>query len=93
LKKWIEHRSTQLFHLPPEAGAIAFVRYAHTINSTHLIERLRDEKGVLVVPGDHFEMDGYLRVGFGTDPTHLTGSLNQIGELLDTLPGAFADAR
>jgi aspartate/methionine/tyrosine aminotransferase len=90
LKKWIDRRNQQLFHVAPEAGAIAFVRYAHTINSTHLIERLRDEKGVLVVPGDHFEMDGYLRIGFGTDPTHLSGSLNQIGELLDTLPGAFA---
>jgi aspartate/methionine/tyrosine aminotransferase len=93
LKKWIEHRSNQLFHIAPEAGAIAFVRYAHAINSTELIERLRDEKGVLVVPGDHFEMDGYLRIGFGTDPTHLNGSLNQIAELLDTLPGAFSDAR
>jgi aspartate/methionine/tyrosine aminotransferase len=93
LRKWIERRSDRLFHVPPDAGAIAFVRYAHAVNSTHLIERLRDEKGVLVVPGDHFEMDGYLRIGFGADPTHLTGSLNQIGELLDTLPGAFSDAR
>jgi aspartate/methionine/tyrosine aminotransferase len=92
LQKWIQQRSRKLFHVAPEAGAIAFVRYAHAINSTELIERLRDEKGVLVVPGDHFEMDGYLRIGFGHDPTHLTGSLNQIGELLDTLPDG-PDAR
>ncbi len=92
LKKWIEQRRQQLFHIAPEAGAIAFVRYAHTINSTQLIERLRDEKSVLVVPGDHFKMDGYLRIGFGADPTHLTGSLNQIGELLDRLPGSFPDS-
>ena len=77
-----------------EAGAIAFLRYQHAINSTSLIERLRDEAGVLVVPGDHFEMDGYLRIGFGSDPSHLVGSLERIGALLDTIPaGASIDAR
>jgi aspartate/methionine/tyrosine aminotransferase len=50
-----------------------------------LIERLRDEQSVLVVPGDHFEMDGYLRIGFGSDPELLVGSLNRIGELLDSI--------
>ena len=69
-------RAPLLSHVPPEAGAIAFVRYHHAINSTSLIERLRDESGVLVVPGDHFEMDGYLRIGFGSDPSHLFGSLD-----------------
>jgi aspartate/methionine/tyrosine aminotransferase len=88
LRSWIEQRGDRLSHVPPEAGAIAFVRYDHPINSTRLIERLRDEMGVLVVPGDHFEMDGYLRIGFGTEPTHLTGSLTRIGDLLDTLPDA-----
>jgi aspartate/methionine/tyrosine aminotransferase len=93
LAQWIERRRDALAHVPPDAGAIAFVRYAHAINSTRLIERLRDEKGVLVVPGDHFEMDGYLRIGFGADPAHLTGGLTLIGELLDTLPAAHRDAR
>jgi aspartate/methionine/tyrosine aminotransferase len=55
---------------------------------------LRDESGVLVVPGDHFEMDGYLRIGFGSDASHLAGSLARIGALLETIPtGASADAR
>ena len=31
-------------------------------------ERLRDERSVLLVPGDYFDMDGYLRIGFGSDP-------------------------
>ena len=47
---------------------------------------------MLVVPGDHFEMDGYLRIGFGSDPAHLSNSLERIGALLDTIPAA-ADAR
>ena len=41
------------------------MRYHHAINSTALVNRLREEKSVLIVPGDHFGMDGYLRIGFG----------------------------
>jgi aspartate/methionine/tyrosine aminotransferase len=85
LRKWIEKRGRVLTHIPPEAGAIAFVRYHHGINSTALAERLRDQQSVLVVPGDHFGMDGYLRLGFGADPVHLTGSLARIGEVLDAI--------
>ena len=85
VKRWIERRSPLLAHAAPQAGAIVFVRYHHPLGSTALIERLRDEQSVLVVPGDHFEMDGYLRIGFGSDPELLVGSLNRIGELLDSI--------
>jgi aspartate/methionine/tyrosine aminotransferase len=87
-------RAPLLSHIAPEAGAIALVRYRHAINSSRLIERLRDEASVLVVPGDHFEMDGHLRIGFGSDAAHLTASLDRIGAMLDTIPaGAAVDAR
>ncbi len=85
VRKWIEKRDPLLSHIAPEAGAIVFVKYQHAINSTTLIKRLRDERSVLVVPGDHFDMDGYLRIGFGSDPTHLEGSLERIGEVLDSI--------
>ncbi len=90
VRRWLELRPAALSHAAPEAGAIVFVRYRHAINSTALVERLRDEQSVLVVPGDHFEMDGYLRLGFGSHPTLLNGALERIGELLDTIP--LADA-
>lgn len=86
LRRWIERREPALWHAPPEAGAIAFVRYAHHIGSTALVERLRDEWSVLLVPGDHFEMDGYLRIGFGGDPVALMRALELIGDVLDTVP-------
>jgi aspartate/methionine/tyrosine aminotransferase len=85
VRKWIENRDPFLTHIPPQAGAIAFVKYEHPINSTMLVDRLRTEKSVLAVPGDHFAMDGYLRIGFGSDPTHLEGSLERIGEVLDAI--------
>ena len=93
VRKWIDRRAPFLSHIPPQAGAIVYVKYRHPINSTDLITRLRDEKSVLVVPGDHFEMDGYLRIGVGSDPTHLEGSLERIGEMLDSIQETTADAR
>ena len=86
VRRWIERRAPALWHAPPDAGAIAFVRYAHQIGSTQLVERLRDQHSVLVVPGDHFEMDGYLRIGFGGDPLALTRALELTGEVLDSVP-------
>ena len=84
VKKWIEKRP-KLSHIAPEAGAVLLVRYQHQINSTALVERLRSEQSVLVVPGDHFDMDGYLRIGFGDHPGHLSAALDLVGELLDRI--------
>ena len=86
LRRWIAQREPALWHAEPEAGAIAFLRYAHRIGSTALAERLRDERSVLVVPGDHFGMDGYVRIGFGGEPHALSMALGHIGEVLDSVP-------
>jgi aspartate/methionine/tyrosine aminotransferase len=84
VQSWLDSRR-QFTHVPPEAGAIAFVKYTHRINSTELVERLRTERSVLVVPGDHFGMDGYLRIGFGSHPEHLVGALERIAEVMDVI--------
>ena len=85
VRKWIEKRAPALTHAAPEAGAIVFVRYRHPINSTTLVERLRDEHSVLLVPGDHFDMDGYVRIGFGNHPAYVASALELVGGVLDTL--------
>jgi aspartate/methionine/tyrosine aminotransferase len=84
VRKWID-RHDGLSHIAPDAGAIALVRYAHPLPSIEIAERLRDERSVLVVPGAFFAMDGYLRLGFGSDPQHLTSALTLIGEFLDAV--------
>ena len=88
VRAWIE-RQDGLSHIAPEAGAIAFVRHTHPFRSSELTERLRAEKSVLLVPGDHFDMDGYFRIGFGSDPKYLESALSLIGEFLSSV-GAHA---
>jgi aspartate/methionine/tyrosine aminotransferase len=94
LRAWIDERAPALDHIATEAGAIAFVRYRHPINSRDLAERLRVEQSVLVVPGDYFDMDGYLRIGFGYDAAILSQGLHRVGTLLDSVqPAPLSDAR
>jgi aspartate/methionine/tyrosine aminotransferase len=68
--------------VPPQAAAIAFVRYHLDINSTVLTERLRTEKSVLIVPGDHFGMDHFVRISFGLPHDYLMPALDRIHELI-----------
>ena len=77
LEEWVG-RQDDLRMVPPRAGAIAYLRYGWPVNSTALVTRLRDEHGVLIVPGDHFGMDGYLRIGFGNEPADLRAGLARI---------------
>jgi aspartate/methionine/tyrosine aminotransferase len=82
IANWLDGQDVLFSYAPPDAGAIVYTRYHHPINSTELVTRLRAEKSVLVVPGDHFGMDGYLRLGFGDDPAYLRQGLDRVGQML-----------
>jgi len=85
LKSWMDDHSDTFSLTPPDAAAIAFVRYQLDINSTDLADRLRREKSVLLVPGDHFGMDHLLRISFGLPHDYLLPALDRIHELVQTL--------
>ena len=89
---WLDAHADRFSYALPEAGAIVYVRYHDAINSVDLVDRLRIEKSVLVVPGDHFGMDGYLRIGFGSETRYLRDGLDRLADLLRSLPGATARA-
>lgn len=84
VKRWID-RIDGAAHMPPGAGAIVFFTYPFPIRSSALTTRLREERGVLIVPGEHFETDGYLRIGFGSSPEYLEAALAIIGEFFASL--------
>lgn len=92
VEAWLQAHGPLFAWIPPEAGAIIYVRYHHPVNSTALVTRLREEQSVLIVPGDHFGMDGYLRLGFGERPDHLRLGLERLHALLDSLGSAHAGA-
>lgn len=78
LESWLRGHGGLFAFRPPQAGAIAFVRYNLKINSTALVEKLIHDRSVLIVPGDHFEMDHHLRFGFGSGESTLREGLKRI---------------
>ncbi len=69
--------------VPPAAGAIAFLRGVLGMPSQEFVDRLIREESAMVVPGAHFLMEGYLRVGFGTSRELLETGLARVAALLD----------
>ena len=78
MKDWIDSQEGLFSYRPPDAGAICYVRYRPEVNSSEFAEKLRVEKDLLVVPGDHFGMDRYLRLGFGNPRDELMEGLSRI---------------
>ena len=54
------------------------------------VERLRDEKSVLIIPGDHFGVDGHLRISYGLPHDYLRDGLERIRQMLLELEPAKA---
>ena len=78
LKRWINQHSDQFSVIPPQAAAIAFVRYQKDINSTKLVERLVQEQDTYIVPGDHFGLDHHLRISYGLSKDYVNEGLRRI---------------
>jgi aspartate/methionine/tyrosine aminotransferase len=93
LREWLDAQGDLFRYVPPRAGAIAYVRYATDIASGELALRLKDERDVLIVPGEHFGMDHYLRIGYGVPKPELAEALDRIRRTLESVGAARQPAR
>jgi aspartate/methionine/tyrosine aminotransferase len=85
LDSWLKSHEGIFEYVPPVAGAIAFLKYHLEINSLDLVTQLREKKSVLIVPGQHFLMENYLRIGFGSPVDYLRKALERVSEFSDEL--------
>jgi aspartate/methionine/tyrosine aminotransferase len=84
LETWI--RAHDIFtYIPPQAGAITFVRYKLPISSAALFDKLRKERSVLITPGSHFGAGKYIRIGFGYDVDYTLRGLARVDQALAEL--------
>jgi len=79
---WCLKKGDLISHVPPQAAAIAFVRYNRDINSSELVKRLIAEQSTLVVPGDHFGLDHHLRISYGLGEDYVNQGLARIYQTL-----------
>src|SRR5919201_1337435 len=82
VEEWIRQHQDILTYVPPEAGAIAYVKYELPVPSGALIDSIREEHSVLIVPGDQFGMGKYFRIGSGSDPDYTLKGLARVSEAL-----------
>jgi aspartate/methionine/tyrosine aminotransferase len=85
LEEWMGRQNGNLRCVQPDAAAIAFIKYDLDINSTDLVMKLIKEQSVMVVPGDHFGLDDFLRISYGLPEDYLLGGLNRISKVLSKL--------
>jgi len=78
LTAWVNGLGEGFHFTPPEAGAIAFIRYPGGIDSVELADRIRIEQDTLIVPGTHLGMNGYIRIWLGGKPDYLAEGLRRI---------------
>jgi len=85
LEKWMKQQDGLFSYVPPQASALAFIRYHMNINSTELMEKLCREASVFVGAGDAFSMDNYLRIAFGQEQVVLDEALARIRMMIERL--------
>lgn len=75
--------SEPLVHLvEPQGGTTAFVKYNKNIPSGELCKKLQEETGVMILPGETLEVDGYLRIGYGNNFEQLRKALEIFSDWL-----------
>ncbi len=88
IEQWLKRFGDTFSWHPPQAGAICLVRYRQAISALDLVEKMRAEHSVLLVPGDHFGLPNHIRFGFGEELHHFREAL---AETERGLKHVFAD--
>jgi aspartate/methionine/tyrosine aminotransferase len=79
MRDWVASFGEFLTFREPRAGALCLMRYGSATPSYELCERIRVNQSVLIVPGSHLGLEGYLRVWLAGKPEFLTEGLRRIG--------------
>ncbi|MEO2159393.1 MAG: hypothetical protein ABGX31_08665, partial [bacterium] len=87
LGSWLDSQDNRFSYRRPSAGAMCYARYNTPINSIAFAEFVRTEKSLLIAPGDHFGVDGYLRLGYGIPADRLELALARLEEAFDDVEG------
>jgi aspartate/methionine/tyrosine aminotransferase len=86
LEAWLAAQS-MLRYIRPLAGAITFAEVDLPMPTREVVERIRTERSVLLVPGEMFGVDNGIRFGFGYDVQHTVKGLALAGETLASIAG------
>ena len=84
LKKWMRDHE-ELSWVEPKATFCSFPRYGFDMSSWDFCDRALKEQQVLLGPGSGFMVEGYVRLGFGSDTDRFKESLQRFDTFLKSL--------
>ena len=68
MREWVDGFGGFLTFREPQAGALCLMRYCSATPSYELCERIRVNQSVLIVPGAHLGLEGFVRIWLGGKP-------------------------
>lgn len=80
MREWVDGFGGKLTFNDPDAGAIALMKYDADIGSVELCERVRVNRDVLIVPGAHLGLEGFVRMWMGGEAEFMKEGLARVGK-------------
>jgi hypothetical protein len=80
MQEWVAGFGGKLIFTPPDAGAICLMKYGAKIPSYELCTRVRVNRSVLIVPGRHLGLEGFVRIWMGGREDYLREGLRRVAE-------------
>lgn len=83
LRIFINQHNDLINWVEPQAGIVAFPYFTDkSINSYDFCEKLVQKTGVMVLPGEAFEIPGHFRIGLGVEPKKFAEALNLFSKFI-----------
>ena len=82
---FVDQHSDLIGWVKPDVGTVAFPFFKDkSIKSDLFAQKLVEETGVLVLPGEAFDMPGFFRISLGVEPEEFSIALNAFSRVLKT---------
>ena len=83
LDSWITNEP-RVDWVKPRAGTTAMLKLDIPMSSREFCNDLLEKKGVMLTPGDAFDMEGYVRIGYANEREILEAGLSEMSAYLKT---------
>jgi aspartate/methionine/tyrosine aminotransferase len=85
VREWMETNKDIIEWVVPHGGILCFPKYKLNMSSIELCHKLLDDYGVMVNPGEYFDMDGHIRLSYACPENVLRSGLNALEHGLKAL--------
>jgi aspartate/methionine/tyrosine aminotransferase len=78
LSEWMETNQDIVEWVMPHGGIMCFPKYKVNMSSVELCQKLLEDHGVMVNPGEYFNLDGHIRLGYACSEDVLRSGLKAL---------------